>query len=238
MLPSSTPSLARTVGAVALLLAVGATGCTADDPADRRTTPLPSPSATPAVDPEPLAWPEPGVGDRLRPTPRVYDYLCIDPPADLVDTTPQRQQGRVVTAGDATLIERHLLYPDAATAAEALDDLRAELARCGSSRAHDGTRLTWTRLGWSAEARVRLQRQVPAEADIEAWHLYDTRVPEARLRAFVTLLRVDESVLVTDRRSGLDPATPAGLATASRAGELRLLDAVASLSVVAGRQDG
>lgn len=222
-------------------------GCTAssDRPPASRTTPRPSPSATaqatapatPAAAPEPLAWPDPDLGDRLRPTPRVYDYLCIDPPAELVDTAPVRQQGRTVTAGDATLLERQLVYPDVATAAEALDDLRAELARCGSSRAHDGAPMSWTRLRWSDEAEVRLERRVPDGVDTEAWHLYDARVPTT-LGAFVTLLRVDETVLVTDRRSGLDPTTPEGLATASRAGELHLLDAVASLSVVAGRQDG
>lgn len=250
MLPSSSPSLARRVSAVVLLLAVGATGCGAENPAERRTTPRPSPSATgtatapatatptPAATPEPLAWPDPGVGDRLRSTPRVYEYLCLDPPREMVDTAPTRQQGRVVTAGDATLIERHLVYPDAATAAEALDDLRAELGLCGSTRAHDGSAMTWTRLGWSDEARVRLERRVPAGADTEAWHLYDTRDPASPLNAFVTLLRVDATVLVTDRRSGLDPMTPEGLATASWAGELRLLDAVTTLSAVAGRQDG
>ncbi|WP_341928115.1 hypothetical protein [Nocardioides psychrotolerans] len=213
-------------------------GCTAssDPPPASRTTPRPSPSATAAAT-GPLGWPDPGAGDRMRPTPRVYEYLCLDPPAELVDTAPDRQQGRTVTAGDATLLERQLVYPDVATAAEALDDLRAELTRCGGSRAHDGALMAWTRLGWSDEAGMRIERRVPAGVDTEAWHLYDARVP-APLGAFVTLLRVDETVLVTDRRSGLDPTTPEGLATASRAGELRLLDAVASLSVVAGRQGG
>ncbi|WP_309649623.1 hypothetical protein [Nocardioides sp.] len=233
------------LGALLALLLVG--GCTAssDAPTASRTTPRPSPTAataaataTPAAASEPLAWPDIGVGDRMRPTPRVYDYLCIDPPTELVDTAPVRQQSRTVATGDATLLERHLVYPDVATAAEALEDLRAELALCGRSRAHDGARMAWTRLSWSDEAELRLERRVPTGADTEAWHLYDTRVPAAPLGAFVTLLRVDETVLVTDRRSGLDPTTPEGLATASRAGELRLLDAVASLSVVAGRQDG
>ncbi|MDO9495261.1 MAG: hypothetical protein Q7J48_06140 [Nocardioides sp.] len=212
---------------------LASTGCTAAS--DRRTTPRPA-APTSAV--EALTWPDPDTGRRIRPAPRLYDHVCLDPPAGLVDTEPVRQQGRSVREGEATVLDRALVYPDAMTAAEALADLRAEVVRCGRTRSHNGARLTWTGRQWSHGARGRLERRVPDGVGTETWHLYATTVPAAPIGAFVTLVRVGVRVLVSDRRSGLDVTTAAGLATAGRAGEQRLLDAVAALSPNAGRQGG
>jgi len=179
--------------AFVLLLVLAACGEAPHDLVDPAVveTPVVVVPQLPDTLPEDLLLPHEAAARRSGSGDRLYNYVCLDPPEDLQNTTPD--DGRAVWFEDAggPTIERIALYADESQAAEAMSDLRAELALCGHNVDHVGN---------PHEFRMLPQPDLPHAHETLQWRTASSDPPEA----FVTVARLGAIVFVADHRTEAD----------------------------------
>ncbi len=141
---------------------------------------------------------------------RLYNYICLDPPARLTTAVPVDETADLVKAVRTiyngktpakqrvpVLIERLTVYADDTTAENAMSSLRTEVKKCGDTSDEQGYPLHW-----SVVKAVKL----PTADD--AFHINLVRSeppagwdpPHNNDGVFVTVVRVGNAVYMLDER--------------------------------------